>query len=263
MSFAVSIIAAAGLWIMGVGRPGHVYLLLFLVAVGLFAIRPLRNALGADAPRLAPCLPVLAPFIQGGAAGLALAAFLAGFGVLLVGPCLGMLSPRKGLYYERRILRRWTRGPVAARLLVSLALLISYGAVAYFSPFPPVFCLVALGLFLVIYVISLWASMAGSSSMRIRRHRRFSPVRMIVSRRAFELGFAWAMLPFAFAALVLAFLDFVSIVDMYDGGGTLPGLFAALVPLLFILPAFILWGSAGKQEEYGEAPVAFFSRNEE
>jgi len=255
LSFAVSVVAAVGLWIMGPGGPGSVlHPFMFLAALGLFAFRPLRRALGTDATGLAPCLPVLVPFVQGGAAGFALAALLAGLGVLLAGPCLERLSA------GRRAPGRGSRGALAARRLVSLALLVSYAAVAFFSPFPLAFCLAAPAFFLIAYFASLWASLVGASGGGSRGRRRFSPVRMIVNRRAFELGFAWAMFPFALAALVSAFLGFLSIVDLRDGGG---GLFAALAPLLFILPAFVLWGSAGKQEGYAEAAVAFFSRDAE
>ena len=250
LSFAVSLLAAAGLWIMaaGTGEPVFLSLPLFLAAAGLFAARPLRKALGADAFCLAPCLPVLSPFAQGGAAGLALAALLAGFGVLLSELRLDAFPCRPGRPAFGQGRRK--RGTLAARRLVSLALLVFYGGAAFFSPLSAAFCLAAFALFLLVCALSLWASGGSAAGAR----RRFSPVR-IISRGDFEFGFAWAMLPFALAALALAFVGFAR----PAGRDELPGLFAALSPLLFVLPSLVLWGRRGERAEVDEA---FFSRDD-
>jgi len=256
LSFAVSLLAAAGLWIMVAGTGGLAFLplSLFLAAVGLFALRPLRKALGSDALCLAPCLPALSPFVQGGAAGFALVAFLAGFGVLLSGPCLDALPPRRTSGRGRRAFGRRNRRLSLARWLVSSALLVSYGGVAFFSPLSVAFCLIALALFLLVYALSLWASGERIAGGR----RRFAPVR-IISRDVFEFGFVWAMLPFSLAALALALMGFAPPVER----DALPGLFAALSPLPFVLPALVLWAGAGKRGERTEATGSFFSRDGE
>jgi len=63
------------------------------------------------------------------------------------------------------------------------------------------------------------------------------------------------MLPFALAALALAFVGFAR----PAGRDELPGLFAALSPLLFVLPSLVLWGRRGERAEVDEA---FFSRDD-
>jgi len=202
---------------VGPERPVLPHALLFLAAVGLFALRPLRGALGTDAAGIVPCLPALFPFALGGAAGLALAALLAGLGALLAGSCREPFFPERGGLCGRARLSPLKRRLPAVRPAVSAAMLGSYLAVVFLSDFPtlPGFAIPAA--FAVLCVFSLRVSAPGACAPGVFRRgafagavpgrRRFSPVRML-PRSGFDTGFSWAVLPFALAAVFSAFLGF-------------------------------------------------------
>ena len=199
------------------GRPAGLFLVLFCLAAGIFlAVRPIRSAVRPHAAPLIPLLPALVPFALGGAAGFAMASLLAGCAALLAGPCL-----------ERFTLpRRRGEPPVICWLLLPL-FIICCCFLAFFSGLPPVFTLPLLAFFCAMLIFSLrraYRSAAGNSAgfwgLSQQRRRRFSPV-PILSRRSSPFAFAWAMLPFAAAALVLACADIA-------GSVTKPPAFSAL-----------------------------------
>ena len=190
---AVSLTASVWLWVRACGfdGAGPVSVVLFLAAVGAFALRPLRRAVGADFGSLAVCVPVLSPLALGGAVGLSLASFLAGLGILLAGPVSGRLLARGG---------RRKRGPsFAATILACVTLTASYSAGIFPSPFSPPFALAVFASFLAVIAVSVLASRIGFPG-----RRRFSPVRIIEEGGLPSSGLAWAMLPFALAAVALA-----------------------------------------------------------
>jgi len=219
---AVSLAASVWLWVWagGFDGAGIVSVALFLAACGTFAVRPFRRAVGADAASLAVCAPVLSPLAPGGAVGLALAAFLAGLGILLAGPLAGRLFARGG---------RRRRGPdFVAAVLACAALSVSYAAAVFPSPFSPAFAAAVFASFLAAFALSVRTARIG-----IPGRRRFSPVRIIEGGGPSDSGFAWAMLPFALAAVALALPSVRPDAGIWDRAR----LFASVLPMLFVLAA--------------------------
>jgi len=242
LSFAVSTVAGAGLWFAGTESIGRAlfFLAMFLASSALFAIRPIRLASGPDSARLAPCLPVLSAFALGGSWGFALASFLAGLGVLLAAPVSGIFSPPSMPVRKRP----------AFRLLLGTALLSGFGILAFLGPLSPAFILAAFILSLGTFALSLWGSL--DRDPEIGGRRSFLPV-PILGREGPPLNFAWAMLPFALVSMALAFrLLLPTFADK-----RLPELACALSPMLFVLPAFLAWGTRSRRKS--EAGVKLFS----
>jgi hypothetical protein len=196
------------------GPHGLLFALFCLAAFAFWAIPPLRSALRPLAACLLPCLPTLAPLSLGGGAGFALAALLAGLAVSLAETRLGSIALPPA---SRGLSPAQQRRPALRRLL-SLALLACYGITAFVSGFPVFFAGLALALFGLVFALSLWSVSRGaagtgkkagrlgkglSHSRRYPGYRRFSPV-AIIAPRPLSFCFAWAMLPFAVVALVLA-----------------------------------------------------------
>ena len=196
------------------GRPLGLLVVLFGLAAVVFCVIPrLRSALRPTAACLLPCLPTLAPLSLGGTAGFTLAALLAGFAVSLADHCLDSVAPPPG---SRGVSLSPQQRP-ALRWLLLITLPICYGITAIVSGFPVLIALLVLALFVFVFALSL-RNLSGTAagkgavgktgkgplvSRRYPGHRRFSPV-TIISRKAFNLVFAWAMLPFAAVALFLA-----------------------------------------------------------
>ena len=196
------------------GGAPYLSLLLFCLFSGaFFLVRPLRSALTSSAAVLLPCLPVLAPLSQGGAAGFALAALLAGCAAYLAG------YGKKG------------------RLLLPAVFLACYCIAAILSNLPIIFALSVLAAFACVFLLSSRNTAGNNADGAIHQkakrigvktaadkvtikksmsfgfqestHRRFAPV-TIIGRQHINVGFAWAMLPFAAASLLLAITGIVS-----------------------------------------------------
>ena len=204
------------------GRPTGLFLVLFCLAAGIFlVIRPVRLSVRPHAACLIPLLPALVPFALGGAAGFAMASLLSGCTALLAGPCL-----------ERFTLPRQRGEPPLVCWLLPPLLVICCCFLGFLSGLPPVFTLPLLAFFCGLLIFSLrraYISAAANNSgvwgmfqRRVPGRRRFSPV-PILSRRSPPFAFAWAMLPFAAAALVLACVGIA-------GSVTRPTAFSLLPP---------------------------------